>query len=75
MITRGHFALNYSSYDASLPPPLGFTAPAANRAPRQHWRQAAPAGGGLAVAMRQPHLMMDPSDPSTWQRQYSFDRS
>ncbi len=29
-------------------------------------------GGALAVAPRKPRLMMDPSDPSTWQREYRF---
>lgn len=29
-------------------------------------------GGAQMLMMRKPRLMMDPSDPSTWQRPYSF---
>jgi hypothetical protein len=28
--------------------------------------------GMVPIQARQPHLMMDPTDPSTWQRPYSF---
>lgn len=69
-MTRQHFALNYSGNSAHLPPPLCFTVPAANRAPAQ---------GGIirptnmqALVLSKPNLMMDPSDPSTWQRPYVF---
>lgn len=29
-------------------------------------------GGHVRMGMIKPRLMMDPSDPSTWQRQYLF---
>ena len=29
-------------------------------------------GGALRLIPRKPRLMMDPSDPSTWQRHYVF---
>ena len=70
MITRRHFALNYSGNDPSLPPPLCFTVPDANRALPTQGRMYR--GGMMPVQARQPHLMMDPTDPSTWQRPYSF---
>lgn len=69
MITRQHFARNYGAIDPSLPPPLCFTVPAENRAPVQ---------GGLVrsgmprMILIPPRLMMDPKDPSTWQRPYRF---
>ena len=70
MITRSNFALNYSGYDASLPPPLGFvTHPGASHRPtmgRMH------RGGFQPLVLQQPRKMMDPSDPSTWQREYRF---
>ena len=31
-------------------------------------------GGGLRLFPVKPRLMMDPSDPSTWQRHYVFPR-
>lgn len=30
-------------------------------------------GGSLALTPARPRVEMDPSDPSTWQRQYRFD--
>ena len=33
------------------------------------WRPATP----MTLSPSQPNLMMDPSDPTTWQRQYRFD--
>ena len=29
-------------------------------------------GGAVTMLMVRPSLMMDPSDPTTWQRQYQF---
>jgi len=29
-------------------------------------------GGSASLRMRKPKLMMDPSDPTTWQREYRF---
>jgi hypothetical protein len=69
MITRAHFARNYSGCDPTLPPPLCFQVPRANRAPAQ---------GGLIrygapkAMLGKPRLMMDPKDPATWQRPYRF---
>ena len=55
-------------FDPALPPPLCFTEPAgAPRAGGPIIRQ-----GGMRVTLRTPKLMMDPSDPTTWQRAYRF---
>ena len=70
MITRDHFGLNYSGTDPSLPPPLCFTAPPANRALPTKGRMYR--SGFVPVQAKQPHLMMDPTDPSTWQRPVRF---
>jgi hypothetical protein len=70
MITRDHFALNYSGYDPSLPPPLGFTVPPKNRALPTHGRIYR--SGFVPIQAKAPHLMMDPTDPSTWQRPVRF---
>ncbi len=70
MITRDHFALNYSGYDAALPPPLGFTVPAANRTRSSVGRVYR--AGVPQFAPLPPRLMMDPKDPTTWQRAYRF---
>ncbi|MDA8323852.1 MAG: hypothetical protein M0030_29140 [Actinomycetota bacterium] len=70
MITRRHFALPYTGYDATLPPPLGFmTAPRNSHVPRRMIR-----GGGMSVHLATPRLMADPSNPATWQRPYIFPR-
>ena len=72
MITRKHFALPYSGCDPALPPPLCFTThPAASHRPTQGRMYRA---GTVPVVPSKPSLMMDPSDPSTWQRQYVFTR-
>ena len=70
MITREHMALNYSGTDPSLPPPLCYTVPHANRALPTQGRMYR--NGFMPVQARQPHLMADPTDPSTWQRPYRF---
>jgi hypothetical protein len=70
MITRDHFGLNYSGTDPSLPPPLCFTTPPANRALPTQGRMYRT--GIVPIQARQPHLMMDPTDPSTWQRPVRF---
>ena len=69
MITRAHFARNYGAVDPTLPPPLCFTVPAANRAPTQGGLYR---GGIPPVSLSPPKLMMDPHDPATWQRPYLF---
>lgn len=56
-------------YNGSLPPPLCFTVPAGS--PQQSTKVLV-TSGGLQVSFRKPRLMMDPSDRSTWQRQYRF---
>lgn len=67
MITRT-LAWSYDEGNGALPPPLCFTVPA--RAKLQRAPMAR--GGGLQVSLGTPHLMADPSDPSTWQRPYRF---
>jgi hypothetical protein len=72
MITRRtgfkHQATSATAGDAALPPPLCFTVPAG-----QAVNAAAPQRGGAQMfAPAKPKLMMDPSDPSTWQRPYEF---
>lgn len=70
MITRDHFAMNYHGYDPAQPFPVGVLAAPRNRAPANVLiRQPTPVLGPA-----QPHLMMDPLDPSTWQRPYRFTR-
>lgn len=68
MITRPAFHADNRAYNGKLPPPLCFTVPAANP---QAWGQLhrwAPA----PFAPVPPKLMMDPSNPNTWQRAYRF---
>jgi len=55
-------------YAAQLPPPLCFTEPAALPRTRGTLQVSPPP----ALTPAAPHLMMDPSDPSTWQRPYRF---
>ena len=55
-------------YDAKLPPPLCFTEPDGDP-----WNAPAMVKAGApALEPRQPKMMMDPSDPATWQRPYRF---
>jgi hypothetical protein len=70
VITRPHFGLNYSGTDASQPPPLCFVTPHANRALPHQGRVYR--SGFVPIQAKQPHLMMDPTDPSTWQRPVRF---
>jgi hypothetical protein len=58
------------SYDHELPPPLCFTVPAGQLPGGTSDRINA--HGAMVASMRQPKLMMDPSDRSTWQRPYLF---
>jgi hypothetical protein len=68
MITRPGFSSDNLDYLPGLPPPLCFTVPAANpRARGQLHRWAA-----APVSLGTPRLMMDPSNPNTWQREYRF---
>jgi hypothetical protein len=64
-----NMAWDESPFDPSLPPPLCFTVPAGFR----------PTAGHTFIVSRMPRLrpqrpklMMDPSDPTTWQRDYRF---
>lgn len=61
--------LTYSApYNPNLPPPLCFTQPAGSQMPAGKLIVS----GGLCVTARKPKLMMDPTDPTTWQRPYRF---
>jgi hypothetical protein len=68
MINRT-WAWSPGPYTAALPPPLCFTVPAGKGGARNG---PLVTSGGLKVSMRQPKLMMDPSDQSTWQRPYRW---
>ena len=70
MITRDHFALNYSGYDSTQPPPMGFITPHRNRAIDTKGRILR--GGWVQLAPSPPNYMADLTDPSTWQRPYRF---
>ena len=59
-----------SPYNGQLPPPLCFTVPAGDPTVRTRGQLAR--GTGFGVTLRKPKLMMDPSDPATWQRPYVF---
>jgi hypothetical protein len=59
----------YDPYDATLPPPLCFTVPAHSLQMSGYQFNV---GKAPAVTLRTPKLMMDPSDPLTWQRDYRF---
>jgi hypothetical protein len=65
-ITRS-LAWQYDPYAPALPPPLCFTVPAGSP---MYTSKTMHTGGGIAVTVRKPKLMMDPSDRSTWQRPY-----
>lgn len=67
MITRKHgFRHQALTYDPALPPPLCFTVPAGyQRSTGTLW-----VSGVRGLVPSKPHLMMDPSDPTTWQRPY-----
>jgi hypothetical protein len=67
-ITRS-FAWSYDPYDAQLPPPLCFTVPARSPVRTSSTLIVSPTP---VVRSRKPKLMMDPSDPATWQRTYRF---
>lgn len=71
MITRRYgFKHQAMTYDGALPPPLCFTVPAGHR------RACGPMFVSAIPPFQpaKPRLMMDPSDPSTWQRPYVFTR-
>jgi hypothetical protein len=68
MITRPSFHADNQAYDPKLPPPLCFTVPAANPRAQGQLHRWAPAAFSPGV----PKEMMDPSNPSTWQRAYRF---
>jgi len=68
VITRPSFGLNYQGYDAKKPPPVGFVTERRNSARVNHLER----GGWPSLAPGQPRRMMDPLDPSTWQRPYVF---
>jgi hypothetical protein len=56
-------------YNPALPPPLCFTRPAGSLEMTGSQFQV---GATPKVTLRHPKLMMDPSDPMTWQRDYRF---
>jgi hypothetical protein len=62
-------AWDESPFDPTLPPPLCFTQPAGLRPTAGHTFIVS---RGPRITPRPPKLMMDPSDPATWQRQYRF---
>jgi hypothetical protein len=69
MITRRYgFKHQAQTWDPTLPPPLCFTVPAGHR--RASGTLLVP--GTTRLVPSRPHLMMDPSDPTTWQRPYIF---
>jgi hypothetical protein len=63
------FSWSPDPYDGQLPPPLCFTVPAGNL---NMTGKTLYVGGSHAFGPAQPKLMMDPSDPSTFQRVYRF---
>ena len=74
MITRKELKHPAPGFATNLPPPLCFTVPCGS-----YRASGIPAGarahsGQPRLMSRKPHLMMDPSDPSTWQRPYRFTR-
>lgn len=69
MITRT-WAWSPDPYNKALPPPLCFTVPDGVRSMTSPGHLVT--GGGLQVTLGRPRLMMDPSDRSTWQRDYRF---
>ena len=68
MIMRPNFGLNYQGYDKTKPPPVGFIVERRNATNRNHLIR----GGVSTFGPATPRLMMDPLDPSTWQRPYQF---
>jgi hypothetical protein len=68
MITRPSFGLNYQGYDRRKAPPDGFITESHNKSPRNHVIR----GGFQALSPGRQMKMMDPLDPSTWQRPYEF---
>jgi hypothetical protein len=70
VITRDHFALNYSAGNPADPPPLCYgTSPGAAVLPTKGriFR-----GGAVALQMNGPRMMADLTDRGTWQRAYRF---
>ena len=70
IVTRRNLALNYNAGNPQLPPPLCWGTPLRNRPPAQ---VRVYGGGAPGLNLGAPKNMMDPSDPSTWQRAYWFD--
>ena len=68
MITRPDFGLNYQGYDRRKAPPDGFITERHNSARVNYLER----GGHFTIASTQERVMMDPLDPSTWQRPYVF---
>jgi hypothetical protein len=56
-------------YNGRLPPPLCFTVPAGSKV---NTSKVLVTGGHAPLILSPAKLMMDPSDPSTWQRTYKF---
>jgi hypothetical protein len=71
-ITR-NLAWDAEPYNGALPPPLCFTVPAGNLTMTSKTLVAgATPAGYFGPGERTQKLMMDPSDPATWQRTYRF---
>ena len=68
MITRDNFGLNYQGYDASQAFPVGIVTERRNAC----FTGPLIRGGFQTIGPSTPRKMMDPLDPSTWQRQYVF---
>jgi hypothetical protein len=68
MITRPNFGLNYQGYDPRKAPPDGYITAPHNKSPSNHVIR----GGFQSIMARSQRVMMDPLDPSTWQRPYEF---
>jgi hypothetical protein len=68
-ISRDYQPWSNDPYDPTLPPPLCFTRPAGSR---EQTGDQFFVGKMPKVTLRTPKLMMDPSDPMTWQRDYRF---
>lgn len=92
MITRDHFAMNYSAHKAGYHATNGVVKTEVHKGIAQTWAIVRPCSsptgqtingckppknhvefaGTLALSMAKPRVEMDPSNPNTWQRPYSF---
>lgn len=72
MVTRKKLEHQASTYATNLPPPLCFTVPAGSPTATGIPAGARSPSGQPHLMSRKPRLMMDPSDPTTFQRPYRF---